>query len=233
MKECEISCTWKEGEECQKRGGFMVGLREKKKKETRKKIISAAKELLLDKGYNEATMEEISERAEIGVGTLYNYFKSKAEIFVRIMSDELLIDSDDSEELEIDLEQTAARLVMDYLRKYASKLRFFSKKLWRELFAATFGSTGSNNLMLKGIMNIDFQFIAKMEGVLRVAKDNNILPESFDCHQGAINIYSIVITQTILYVYQEEISFDDFTASIEVQVNFLFEGSVKNNRKYR
>ncbi|MCK5163271.1 MAG: TetR/AcrR family transcriptional regulator [Desulfobacula sp.] len=55
--------------------------RKQREKEYRKKeIISAARKVFSNKGYNAATMEEIASEAELSPGTLYLYFKNKEEL---------------------------------------------------------------------------------------------------------------------------------------------------------
>jgi len=54
-----------------------MGLREFKAARTREQIIDVALDLFIDQGYDETTMEQIAERAEIGSSTLYRYFPSK------------------------------------------------------------------------------------------------------------------------------------------------------------
>jgi len=62
-----------------------VGLRERKKRRTRQGILATAHELFLNRGYDEATMEEIADHAELAVGTLYNYFTSKGALLIALM----------------------------------------------------------------------------------------------------------------------------------------------------
>ena len=47
---------------------------------TRARILDAALELLLERGYEKATMRAIAERAGVSVGNAYYYFKSKEEL---------------------------------------------------------------------------------------------------------------------------------------------------------
>ncbi|MFI9388080.1 TetR/AcrR family transcriptional regulator [Kutzneria sp. NPDC052558] len=54
-----------------------MGLREIKAARTRRQIAEVALDLFIDQGYDETTMEQIAERAEIGTTTLYRYFPSK------------------------------------------------------------------------------------------------------------------------------------------------------------
>jgi TetR/AcrR family transcriptional regulator len=58
--------------------------REKERQQRGNAIIEAARHLFFEKGYR-ATMDEIAEKAELGKGTLYLYFKSKDELYVSVI----------------------------------------------------------------------------------------------------------------------------------------------------
>jgi AcrR family transcriptional regulator len=51
--------------------------RERKKLETRQSLLQAALTLFHEKGYEDTTVEEITERADVAKGTFFNYFPSK------------------------------------------------------------------------------------------------------------------------------------------------------------
>ncbi len=53
---------------------------ERKKEETKKKIIAVAMNLFKQNGFDATTMEQIAEEADIAKGTLYNYFPVKEAI---------------------------------------------------------------------------------------------------------------------------------------------------------
>lgn len=52
-------------------------LRERRKRRTRNALINAATELFFSQGYAETTLEEVAERAEVHVQTLYRHFPTK------------------------------------------------------------------------------------------------------------------------------------------------------------
>ncbi|NEA36927.1 TetR/AcrR family transcriptional regulator [Streptomyces sp. SID13031] len=54
-----------------------MGLRELKAERTRRRIAEVATDLFLGQGFEETTMEQIAEQAEVGSTTLYRYFPSK------------------------------------------------------------------------------------------------------------------------------------------------------------
>ena len=65
------------------------GRMERKKKETRQKIVNVAMELFQRQGFNNTTMEQIAEEADIARKTLYNHFPVKeaiADEYVRVVS---------------------------------------------------------------------------------------------------------------------------------------------------
>ncbi|WP_413560474.1 TetR/AcrR family transcriptional regulator [Bdellovibrio sp. HCB209] len=57
-----------------------MGLREEKKKKTRKAISDMATKLFIERGYLNVTTAEIAERAEVSVPTLFNYFPTKESL---------------------------------------------------------------------------------------------------------------------------------------------------------
>ncbi len=58
--------------------------REREKKQRRSTIIQAAEKLFISRGFETTTMEQIANESEYSKGTLYNYYKSKDELFLAI-----------------------------------------------------------------------------------------------------------------------------------------------------
>lgn len=50
----------------------------------RELILSAAQAIFIRKGYHNTTSEEIAKEAGVGKGTIYQYFESKADIFMEM-----------------------------------------------------------------------------------------------------------------------------------------------------
>lgn len=64
-----------------------MGTEERRKREQQRRrtqIISAAETVIERKGFHKATMDEIAKEAELSKGTLYLYFKNKAELYIAI-----------------------------------------------------------------------------------------------------------------------------------------------------
>jgi AcrR family transcriptional regulator len=58
------------------------GRRERRSAETRERLFRAALDLFARKGFTETTVEDITETADVGKGTFFNYFPSKDHILL-------------------------------------------------------------------------------------------------------------------------------------------------------
>ena len=56
------------------------GRRERRSAETRERLYRAALRLFAERGFQETTVEDITESADVGKGTFFNYFKTKEHI---------------------------------------------------------------------------------------------------------------------------------------------------------
>lgn len=56
------------------------GRRERRARETRRKILHAALELFAERGMEAVTVEEIGDRADVARGTVFNYFATKESL---------------------------------------------------------------------------------------------------------------------------------------------------------
>lgn len=60
---------------------------QKRARKTRKKLKKAALDVFTEKSVDAATVEEITEKADVGKGTLYQHFEDKEEIVVTLVED--------------------------------------------------------------------------------------------------------------------------------------------------
>jgi AcrR family transcriptional regulator len=62
---------------------------ERRKAQTRHKLIAAARAMLASDTADQASIQEITDAADVGFGSFYNYFSSKAELFDAAVADVL------------------------------------------------------------------------------------------------------------------------------------------------
>jgi len=61
--------------------------REREKARQRREMMSVALELFSQRGYHNVSMNEIAQKSEFAVGTLYKFFKSKEDLYKTLMLD--------------------------------------------------------------------------------------------------------------------------------------------------
>lgn len=87
-----------------------VNRRERKKLHSKKAIVDAAVRLFGVKGYQDTTVADIMNEADLGIGTFYNYFATKEEI-LKYLLEEILQDTNRVYEGLLEEEKSAAQLL--------------------------------------------------------------------------------------------------------------------------
>lgn len=108
--------------------------RERRRAETRERIFRAALQLFAERGYLETTVEDITEAADVGKGTFFNYFPTKEHVVAHYGEERL-------HELERSLERARSgkESVLAVLKDLATDLAGQSSEspgLIRSVFAA-------------------------------------------------------------------------------------------------
>jgi AcrR family transcriptional regulator len=65
----------------------LLPLRERKKRDTRHRILMAGLDAFTARGFENCTIDEIARAAGVGKGTVYNYFSTKEDLVVSFMVD--------------------------------------------------------------------------------------------------------------------------------------------------
>src|ERR1051326_5638917 len=71
---------------------------------TRTTLLKAARQVFAKRGYHDASIAEITELADVGVGTFYLHFRDKDEIFTTMLTDGMRALRD---QVQIEVEQAA------------------------------------------------------------------------------------------------------------------------------
>jgi AcrR family transcriptional regulator len=66
-----------------------LGRRERRRLETREKLYRTAMELFAKRGFFETTTEDITEAADVGQGTFFNYFPTKSHVLLVLSEKQL------------------------------------------------------------------------------------------------------------------------------------------------
>lgn len=186
----------------------------------KEKILKAARDVFMNDGYESATIGKISEIAGVGIGTAYNFFKSKEEIFLLSMAEELI--SEDSENATVNQAlESPSDVISSMIIANVKRLNFFSKKIWRVAMAAVFSSLKANNLPIQALMKADYRFMDKIEDRLETFKKDGRLKEDFSTKTAVELIYGSLMTNLMAYIYSEKTTIDETFNKIETGIRFV------------
>ena len=147
-------------------------MRRQREKEMRyRTILEAAESLFARQGYQQTSIEQIADKAEVSVGTVYFYFKKKEEILINLMEDigfqlrKLLGAEFRRAETSPDgLKNAGLAFFKSFCLNYPEKVSIF----YRE-------SVGQSDEAERQRKNLHMQITADIEGALkRIRKGQNI-----------------------------------------------------------
>jgi AcrR family transcriptional regulator len=93
----------------------VTGRRERHRAETRERIFRAALRLFAERGFLETTVEDITEAADVGKGTFFNYFPTKEHVLATLGAERIAA-------VERALERAKKGPVMPALQELATSL---------------------------------------------------------------------------------------------------------------
>jgi AcrR family transcriptional regulator len=204
-----------------------MGLREQKKQKAQDSILQNAGNLFLTKGYAGTTLEEIAARAEIGVGTLYNYYDSKAEVFLAIMADKMDFSVEEIDRLLGDAETDVVDLILKFIREAAKPFLLISNEIWQELISVALGVTKPENVLLQKLIQVDNQFMSQLEKCFDYLINQGAIASNYPAKQVAGVIYSIILSQFLFYIYDKGMTGEQFISSSEEQITFVLQYTIK------
>ncbi len=146
--------------------------REREKERHKEEMLEAALRLFSEKGFHKVSMQEIAEEAEFGVGTLYNFFESKEQLFVELMKvgiekfGQALIPILDSTK---DEREKLSEFIEAHVDLIESNIDFI------RLYISQYGTSTSTKPMLKDI-SIDLNIIVanKLENIIKTGMQKKI-----------------------------------------------------------
>lgn len=200
----------------------MTNLREKKKEQTRKKIQAVSLQLFEMLGYEKTTMEKISSEAEIGLGTLYNYFPSKTALFFSIIERNIEMFISELEEI-INSETTIRESLREFFDIYLKSFTIYGKNIWRDLLREIIFNEHMGYAKIK---EIDQNFINQLYKLLCKRIVGIELNKEKKLSAASKVLYSLLEYHIIYFVSDNSVSLNEMMESLMEQTNLFVDGLI-------
>lgn len=124
-----------------------MGLRQRAKETRRKRILVAARALIVDEGVEGLNMRRLAEEADISVATLYNHFGSKEELLQALLDQSFGTLSTTSGDVEAADAIAQAHLLVEAACAQFTSDALFYRQLLRGLQSVEQGSRPSRSIL--------------------------------------------------------------------------------------
>lgn len=114
----------------------MPSRHERRRQQTRKLLIESAVQLVLEKGYETITIQDITDRADLGRGTFYIHFRDKEDVLWTAIQDLI-------KEMEAEAHQQYQGSLPEQVEYYGLLNIFRHAENNRDLYRAVLGRQGS------------------------------------------------------------------------------------------
>lgn len=197
--------------------------REREKLRQRQEMLAAGLELFSEKGYHNVSMNEIAQKAEFAIGTLYKFFKNKEDLYKALVlekSDKI----HDAVMKAIEEPDDEIEKLRNYVR---AKGQFFhdNVSMVRLYFAETRGA--SFNVMAgldREIRERYGQFLKALAAVFKSGIKRKRFVKIADPHHLAMAIESL--TNGFLFLWLEAPDRHPYPENPDTILNILFKGLI-------
>jgi AcrR family transcriptional regulator len=195
-----------------------LGRRERRAAETRLRLFRCALQLFAERGFPNVTVEDITEAADVGKGTFFNYFESKdhvlgvmAEIQVGKMREALLLGGNGTLTIHSVLHLLLQRLAEEPGRSQSLARAFISSFLASESVRSVIGGKLHEGLMMLANVVAEGQRRGEIDAGL---KKDKVATQLLQTVMGTVLLWSLH-GEPALGVRMED-SFQHFWRSIAV-----------------
>lgn len=202
-----------------------MNLHEKTKEKNQQNILKIAEEKFKEQGYRRTSMTEIAKDAEVGTGTIYNYFPSKGALLITLFSKEMEMLRKETQTDLLDCSDDFMGSLMQLLRQSLTFIEHYPKSFWQELAPVLTEQSQEQSDLRNKAFQFDKEGILWIEQLIERYTDRFVI--SVDAQQAAFAVYSVMATQTILYIFDKRITFDQLLTNIKEQVDFIFDGKLR------
>lgn len=200
----------------------MSGLREQKKQQAKQNIIHAAHEIFTEKGYQKATMPEIAKRAEVGTGTIYNYFTSKGLLLLTVFAAEVDKMSRHQQNKQQTTDEHPVRMIRDIILQFADLFQLYPKTFWKELFHVMTAEMGESPQLRTELFGMDQEIMAWITTIIDTYQQTFSVP--LHGKETAYVIYGISMTNTFIYIYDDNMTIAQYKQALVNQIDLFFAG---------
>ena len=197
--------------------------REREKLAQRREMLSAALALFSEKGFRHVSMQEIAEKSEFAVGTLYKFFRNKEDLYKALLREQ--VDTfDDALNIAIGEPNPEIEKLRNYV-KAKGELFHSNVPMIRLYFAETRGASFNIKAGLDSETRERYgNFLKKLASVFESGMKRKRFRKIADPYSLAVALDSI--TNAFLLLWLEEPERHPYPEDPDTILNIIFKGLI-------
>lgn len=200
---------------------------ERKKAKTKETIFQTAVELFLQKGYDQTTVDEIAEKADVAKGTFFNYFPTKDAILYYLSEQRLTLLTNllDEELKDVGTAKEKTFICLKTLAKATEDNKEITALIIKEIFKDIFSHSYFINEDERKRQNL---FIIMLAEIFQEGQDRGEFRSEINPYYFA-NIFSGMYFFTLFHWLEESLS-GSLSALLVEQAEMIMSGVLSVKR---
>lgn len=185
----------------------------------RREILEAAYTLFTKNGYEDTKTKDISEMVGIAEGTLFNYFSSKANLYMEAMLENMDLSGDELISEEITRENIID-MILEYIIKSFKIVFKLPKTVIKEILHLSTYLSKKKRKVFSKFAETDFKAMEELAQMLKRMQDNGLLKE-MNPETAASTVFAAVFFELLLYTYEDHYDKDTMMASLREKLELI------------
>lgn len=202
----------------------MARLSKEQKAKIRQSILEESKTLFMEVGYDKTSTAKIAKAVGIAEGTIFNYFDSKADIFLEVLALDIALIADEDDDLN--LSDGVVEVIYEFITRKMNAFINMPKRLLKEIFGAMVTIAKKRTGLIRRLAELDYQVLDELEALLEGFKNRGILDVE-NPRLAAESVYSVILFEFTIYVYEDDRKKEETLARTKEKVKFVMEPYIK------
>ena len=198
----------------------MARISKEKKEEIRNSILEVAAADFFEKGYEKTSTKEIAKQVGIAEGTLFNYFKTKSDLYMEVFAREFKMNEDELQEIYLG-NNRANELLAEYVNQLYSPVLKIPKFMMKEMIQVFFSVGKKNFDKIEKLASIDFKYMDMTKELIEKLIAAGLIREGTNPKLMSEIIYSTVFYEFTMYIYFEKATKESLIANIKEKIDFV------------
>jgi AcrR family transcriptional regulator len=180
----------------------------------------------MEKGYEETKTRDVSEKVGIAEGTLFNYFPSKAGLFLESMAGRFTLE-DAPPVFREKLSEAVTDQVYELLMSRFEGLLKMPKSVLKEMTVLLLQFAKKKSEAFHKLWEADARFLEELEKLIRSLVEKGMMKEC-DPVTAAAALFSPLIFETLNFIYLDAYKKEDVRREVYNKLQFILKGWIND-----